>query len=219
MPLDLAILVLGARTSGWICAEGGAADVLDAALELGWQPIPTRPGDSPVGLIRARPGEDANANSLSRRYGLGLFPLHTDGAHFEDPPDVTVLCAETVSATPTLLWAVDLDAADDPAQLTEDLDHGLFCVSDGRSSRLLTARSATGFRYDPGCMTPLDQRARRVVTFFDSMRPRACRHMWQHTPQILVIDNLRALHARGAVSESDRGRKLQRIMCRTGAKK
>lgn len=219
MSLDLAALAARARSSGWSCAQGSASDVVDAATELGWQPIPTRTGDPAVGFVRALSRDAAKGNSLSRRYGLGPFPLHTDGAHLQDPPELTILCSERTSTTPTLLWAIDFQVADDPVKLEEDLDHGLFCIADGRTYRLLTARSAANFRYDPGCMTPLDQRARRVATFFASMRRHAYRHLWQRAPHVLVIDNLRALHSRGPVHVSDRDRTLQRIMYSTGAKK
>lgn len=47
----------------------------------------------------------AATNSLSRRYGRGAFPLHTDGAHRLNPPQFIILtCVEPgVCAVPTML--------------------------------------------------------------------------------------------------------------------
>lgn len=89
-------------------------------------------------------------------------------------------------------------------------------VRSGRDTFLSAARSAEGFRYDPCCMTPCDQRAREAVLYFESQASQAHRHEWTEPDQVLVINNKRALHARTAVSAADVDRELTRIAFHLG---
>ncbi|WP_236825533.1 MULTISPECIES: TauD/TfdA family dioxygenase [unclassified Blastococcus] len=88
---------------------------------------------------------------------------------------------------------------------------GLFMVSSGKERFLAAARDAEGWRYDPGCMSPCDQRAREAVGYFESVAANAYSHHWTEPDQVLVIDNRRALHARAAVSAADGDRALTRV--------
>jgi hypothetical protein len=161
----------------------------------------------------------AHPNSLSAVHGLGQQPLHTDGAHLQVPPDVLVFIAERPSATPTQLWRPDAPGRrSGPLTMSPAaLDHGMFLVRNGRDSFYASAQSESGYRYDPGCMTPRDARAREVHEYFEQQSSRACVHKWSAAYQVLVVDNRRALHARSAVADGDLDRELTRIAFRIGA--
>ena len=160
----------------------------------------------------------AHPNSLSAVYGLGQQPLHTDGAHLQVPPDVLVFICDRPSATSTQLWRPDIPARRRrPLSTTSALSHGMFLVRNGRDSFYAPALSGSGYRYDPGCMTPCDARAREVQEYFEQQLSRASAHVWSAAGQVLVVDNRRALHARSAVAEGDLERELTRIAFRIGA--
>jgi hypothetical protein len=92
----------------------------------------------------------------------------------------------------------------------------MFLVRNGRDSFYAPVLSGSGYRYDPGCMTPCDARAREVQEYFEQQLSRASAHVWS-AGQVLVVDNRCALHARSAVAEGDLERELTRIAFRIGA--
>lgn len=157
----------------------------------------------------------ANAKSLSAVYGRGQQPLHTDGAHLSEPPDILILSAVAPTSVPTLLWR-HMDLVSGLSELDEDIRHGLFTVDDGASTFLAPARTGwtettARLRYDPGCMTPADSRAQRVSAHFEGVVGSATAFEWTHDDQILVIDNRSVLHARAnAVADPDR--EMRRLM-------
>jgi alpha-ketoglutarate-dependent taurine dioxygenase len=65
-------------------------------------------------------------------------------------------------------------------------------------------------------MTPCDQRARRVATYFDDVLKDAHAHTWDSSREVLLIDNRITLHARAQVSPDDEGRVLRRVAFRFG---
>lgn len=199
-------------TRGWACFRGTVEDVLAVGQERGWNPVPIRRGDPILTELRPLTSKQAHPNSHSSRVGLGAQPLHTDGAHLDEPPDLVALVADRSHPTPTLVWVNDARRAP-----LEDLEHGVFAVSDGcrRFSRVAYERGR--IRFDPFCMTPGDARARRVVEFFGSVRADCYVHRWsENISKVLLLDNRRTLHARGAVAAEGPPRRLQRVAFMTG---
>lgn len=160
--------------------------------------------------------KDAKPNTLSSRYGIGIFPFHTDTAFWKLP------------ARWVLLRAVSGDL-DRPTHLQsfQKLFQGV--------SRSLVRRSAwicdpgigrrystisfihegrEGFRYDLNCMTPANNAARQV----DEMVRDRCFDLKGDTikwipNRVAIIDNWAWLHARGDSSAfaGTQSRILQRI--------
>lgn len=92
----------------------------------------------------------------------------------------------------------------------------MFLVRNGRESFYAPALSRdVRYRYDPGCMTPCDARAREVGQYFDEQLGNATAHEWLAAGQLLIIDNRRTLHARSAVADGDLERALTRVAFRT----
>jgi hypothetical protein len=88
--------------------------------------------------------------------------------------------------------------------------HGVFLINGGKESFFDTAWTGRRFRYDPGCMSPCDARARQTVQFFEDAATSAAQHNWTQSGQILLIDNRYSLHARAsAVDEPER--EIERI--------
>jgi hypothetical protein len=221
---DLETLATEARRKGWASGSGDVDSIRKQATALGWAEVAPRRGDPTVSVLRPAAPAHAHPNSLSAVYGLGQQPLHTDGAHMQDPPDLLVLICARPTATPTRLWRPDFRQSP-PASTTTALSHGMFLVRNGRDSFYAPALSGSwalpgsSYRYDPGCMTPCDARSREVREYFEQRLSHAVAHEWTASGQVLVVDNRRSLHARSAVANDDLERELTRIAFRTGPAK
>jgi hypothetical protein len=184
---------------------------------LGWAEIAPRRGDPTVSVLRPAAADAARPRSLSSVYGLGQQPLHTDGAHLSIPPDIVVLIAGGSSSTTTRIWSSGNNMPPQGAP-NAAFWNGMFLVRNGRDSFYAPALSGDlRYRYDPGCMTPCDARAREVARYFEEQLGSALAHEWQAAGQLLVLDNRQTLHGRSAVVEDDVGRELTRITFQTGA--
>jgi hypothetical protein len=218
---DLKTLAATARAKGWGTGQGDVESIRKQAASLGWAEVAPRRGDPTVSVLRPAAAGAAHPRSLSAVYGVGQQPLHTDGAHMQDPPDLLVFISERPSATPTQLWRASIvvrrgSAGTNARVSMAAIDHGMFLVRNGRDSFYAPARSRSGYRYDPGCMTPCDARAREVQEYLDQQLSRATVHEWPDGGQVLVVDNRHTMHARPAVAEGDLDRELTRIAFRIG---
>ncbi|MGA0568626.1 TauD/TfdA family dioxygenase [Rathayibacter sp. KR2-224] len=122
-------------------------------------------------------------------------------------PDIVALYSETRNLTPTLVWR--------PTEsLPESVHEGVFTVDGGRGRFYASAWTESGYRYDPGCMTPADSRAREAAEFFEEARADAVEHRWETPGTLLLFDNRAVLHARAAVVENDGNREIRRVAFR-----
>ncbi|MFI7048964.1 hypothetical protein [Streptosporangium sandarakinum] len=215
MSSTLRTLARSARKKGWAVGPGSISQVQDEAKSLGWIEVPIRRGDPTVTTLRPTPRDKARRNSLSAQYGMDAQPLHTDGAHLIRPPDIVILIGETPNSTPTRLWQ-PLRLDDGVIQVPpEEVCHGVFLVRAGTDSFFATAYTERGYRYDPGCMTPGDARARQAAAFFTEGQKDAIDHHWDQPNMILVINNALVLHGR-ASAHADPARELTRVSFHLG---
>lgn len=158
---------------------------------------------------------NARRHSLSAIFGTGQFPWHTDTAHLTEPVRFIVLAAiECSRATaPTIMtpWRRGISSL-----LSEDdIASALFLVNNGRSSFYagMLPNDARYLRYDPGCMTPVNDAATRVSVQLAEWSP-PDQHVFRWEPGVvLVIDNWNMLHRRGS-TDSTTHRKLLRCYAR-----
>lgn len=224
MPMpDLEQLAASARLDGWTTCSGlpfSPGLWVQRAEKLGWTPVPGRPGEHPVSTLTPRTQEQAHPASISAVHGLAEQPLHTDGAHLRESPDLVVLLPGAVTSTPTLLWSpasklVPPQALD--VSLIEAEEGGVFMIDAGSERRLGSVRGRhVGIKWDPTCMVPLDERARRVADFYAGVQAQAHRHEWNRPGEVLVIDNSKTLHGRAAVVAGGEGRVMHRLAFWTG---
>lgn len=211
--IALESLIAKAQKDGWASASGSIGLVQVSAGLLGLAEVPIRRGDPALATLRPIEQSDAPTRSLSARYGTGNQPLHTDGAHLEQPPDLVFLMCEGTSTTPTRLWRPRRRDNERLVMEPEYVRHGIFLVHNGKNSFFSPAVADARFRYDPGCMTPCDARARQAAEYFEQALELATEHQWDEPNSILVIDNRRALHARASAAEEPE-REVQRIAYR-----
>lgn len=158
--------------------------------------------------VRALEADAARPNTLSSRFGLGEFPLHTDCADDEHPPRYVLLATALPRTAATLVY----DTRDRHGPLADD-GHALFRVAGRRAchySRLRERRPAGSMlRYNPVTHTPLNGAATAVETAIKACRTSADRIDWTNT-RLAVIDNWVCLHGRERVDAAD-GRGLHRL--------
>jgi hypothetical protein len=215
LSVDLAELRRQASSQGWAVCRGSFRHLWVQAQLLHWKEVPVRKGEGAVKELRPVSQSQAQPRSLSAVYGTGAQPLHSDGAHLRTPPDVVVMSCELPSTTPTLIWSnsSNRNSGRVPnALMPESVREGLFVVNSGSDAFLAAAhKSDTGWRFDPGCMTPADQRAREAEEYIAGLRESAFVHEWSEKDTILLVDNRISLHARAAVREGDEGRVIRRV--------
>ncbi len=209
--IALKALAAAAQENGWATVEGSMESLGWQVRFSDWALIPSRKNGPQVETLTPTTAQAAPKQSLSATYGQGAQPLHTDGAHHPNAPDLVILSVDEPSAVPTLLWR--LDRKELSVQTWSDLRHGLFTVRTGDDAFLAPAFTDGRLRFDPGCMTPSDARARRVVEFFEAKRDDAALHQWSSPGTLLAIDNRMVLHAR-ASAEEEPGRVLRRASIR-----
>lgn len=202
---DLAQLANEANRVGWATGRLTCRNIELAAAALRWSAVENRRGDAGASVLRPIASDSAHPASISALVGSARQPLHTDGAHLRRPPRWVVLHAEQPNDTPTLLCRLRRSAGKG-ATVPATADGGVFKVTNGQDRFLSTLwTDATGWRWDPGCMQPGDQRAREAAQFLASLEDQCEQHDWTESNQVLVIDNRQMLHARAdATADPDR---------------
>ncbi|MFC5694521.1 TauD/TfdA family dioxygenase [Pseudomonas sp. GCM10022186] len=169
--------------------------VYSIALELG----PIRASRKRRGLVdHLRPTNTwaANPRSLSAVYGTGEFPWHTDGAHWPVPPRYLVIaCAQaSPAAATTFVW----DARQCESINSAIASRAVFRISNGARSFYSTATSSLRpyYRYDPGCMSPMDSAAKVLQEAIEQEGASVTSQITWKPGLIAIIDNWRCLHRR-----------------------
>ncbi|RIZ40667.1 hypothetical protein CIK02_13650 [Pseudomonas putida] len=204
------------HANGWASLhlpDDSASVIQQAALEIAFslgQPKTTRRGGPLVDVLTPTNTQSANLRSLSARYGLRPFPWHTDGAHWDTPPRYLVMgCLE---AAPRVAQTFLYEGSGFAPLNVDGARSSIFRVANGSNSFYTTARGTSDryYRFDPGCMTPMDAGAHEIVRAIDLFEP-ADEHAitWQ-AGMLLLLDNWRFLHRRGAAQGSTE-RKLLRV--------
>lgn len=205
------------RDGFWVGTATSEEEVLAIAASLG-EPVRACRTAPLLHLLMPVAAGDAPAYSLSAAHGLGEFPFHTDGAHHRRPPRWVVMrCAEPgPGGRPTLL----ADGARLPLNERQwrEVERAVWWVrSGGRgfpTSIVKRWQDQWLVRYDRGCMTPADRAFVAAGELFEETLHGAAyvRLQWQRNA-VVVFDNWRMLHARGAADGGDAGiRCLQRIL-------
>lgn len=177
------------------------------------------PGRTLVQPLSARPQEESPEKSMSGRFGLDEFPLHTDGAHWHRPPRFVLLrSANGRSSTSTIL-------VDSQSFLTAELRRDWGCATwkvtgiarPFACSMMFEIGSVLAMRWDPCCLSPYGRRAQRLASVIDETL--ACARgkngvsvEWMNSREVLVIDNWRLLHSRPALASRGERRELRRVL-------
>jgi hypothetical protein len=216
---DINALAGRVRRDGWFksaVAEMGhdLRSAPEAVATLLGNPVTGRAGRK-IEPLKPTKQVSANAKSLSVMHGLGPFPMHTDGAHWLQPPRFIVLVCASPGTSPvptTLVRFRDLQVT---ASERARLESAPFLVRNGRRSFYSTICSPSRMfiRYDAGCMEPQGPESEASLRLIaDRAKEVGCRPVHWQTGDVLVIDNWDVLHGRGlGPSEASNDRKLLRV--------
>jgi hypothetical protein len=216
--LELETLFEETQRNGWAAGAMSVVALRNQMEKLRWKGVPIRRSEEFFASLRPTATEDAPTASLSAIYGLGNQPLHTDGAHLENPPNIVILTSELPNATPTRLWTLapgnKLPREDFPFHA---FGNGVFLVTGQGQNFFSPCLVGGNLRFDPGCMKACDERALQVVSYLNAAQSESVEHDWATKKGILMIDNQKTLHSRAAVHTGDLEREIIRVAVMTQA--
>jgi len=161
----------------------------------------------------------ARPNTASSLYGLDQFPMHTDFAHWPNPPRFLLFrsVGET-SSIPTCI--LDSRRLNLDSNLGLDLKRAVWRVTRVSRQFLCSASIAHSgkhyLRWDPSVMVPYGDVATKIQPKLKHLLNEVgnCYSetiLWKNNQQVLILDNWRMLHSRPAVPLQHVGRRLERI--------
>ena len=207
---------------GWVELHGAVGDdpersLLALAGTLG-EVVPSRPRSDLIDRLRPARAESARLPSLSRRYGTGAFPLHTDTAHWPTPARyILVVCLHPGRLRRGTLL-VQFPSLQFNRQEEVVLRSGVFLVRNARASWYSTVLSSERpyVRFDPGCMVPATADGHEASRILQERIAASfpTRIDWTRG-KLVILDNWRLLHGREA-AEGDEDRVLLRVLVMAG---
>ncbi len=174
-------------------------------------------GFAEVQVLTPRRLENSTPNTYSGNFGYGIFPLHTDLAHWARPPRYVALrCVQGASDVPT--FALDgngLLARFGSLTMRRTLVQPRRPL--GGSRALLRLREVLGpdtsfIRWDSIFLRPATPASHETFQAVgDYLRRTAAQNVTLRNPgDTLILDNWRMLHGRGAVPEHSYDRRVER---------
>lgn len=165
-------------------------------------------------LLRPLAIEEAAPRSLSKQYGRGPQPWHTDLAHRLCPARFVLLACVHPGRAVVATELSDTTASLEPC-LAEAGKSEPFLVRGGRHAFYATVMDQRSgrVRYDPACMSPTSSAGSRLAKAIESQQMTAAVE-WKQG-HILILDNWRMLHRRQDASEAT-GRVLARVYVSEG---
>ena len=214
---DPSTLLASLTQSGWVRHIVESADAVVSEIGRIGDLLGTRTAGRAGALeeiVEPQTSDEAHPRSLSAQYGLNALPFHVELSHRPRPCHYLLLgCINpgSRSATTMLLDWRTLGFSQEELHLLESAP---ILVRSGRHSFYSTALSPDRafLRYDPGCLEAVDERGRAALRVVEHRLARGSpdAHEWR-LGDILIIDNWRVLHGRGASAHGS-GRRLARIL-------
>lgn len=201
---------------GWTLVTGinTQSDLLELARSIG-RPLPTPTGEL-IKVLTPTPQANARRATLSKTYGTGAFPLHTDTAFWPVPSRYVVLRANgDTRRDTTILTFTDL-IGEGPEQLSTLIDRSVWRVRTPSARFYCSMRfrcgRAAGWRYDAQCMIPVNSASANVQEILNELISRAQLRLINWTGDVAaVLCNWHVLHGRGAAPPNEGNRILERV--------
>lgn len=157
-----------------------------------------------VDLLEPRPSRDGGDRSLSGRYGLGEFPLHTDCAHHAIPPRFGAMRL----ASPASDRDTNIVDCHQLIARRSDFARAVCLVSGGQvaffSKPFVQSGSFVGLRWDPGCMRAASVFEREVEDFASALDALPRLRVEWTSSDVLLWDNWRIAHGRSEAEVGSR---------------
>lgn len=177
---------------------------LDLANHIGeifiYAPIPT------VQSIKPKTREASRVGSLSYRFGLSSFPLHTDMAHLDLPPRYILLRAinpsNEVKTTITKFEESTIKLTSSILKPKVKNLKRLFCIEERHSSQSIR-------RWDESMFVPYSTNAKKFCEWLKKCKMHEVELV--NSGDFIIIDNWSCLHGRTNVNHKSINRKLERV--------
>jgi hypothetical protein len=198
--------------------KGSQATLFELAGRLG-DPVPVRRGGPTLDRLVPVDRDAAPSRTLSALYGVGRFPMHTDAASHRIPPRFLLLRFDGREATTTPTQLLDFNSLDLGPREMAALRREVWLVRGGVGRTFYTtilSRTSIGqmVRFDPGCMEPaLGTDSRGLPALLEAFEGVEPVDVYWQPEEIVVIDNWRFVHGRGAV-DLEHDRVLERVLVR-----
>lgn len=197
--------------NGWLEVEFEKFNSLFEFASYYGRPVGSRLSSVAGDILRPMSQSDTKKYSMSRKYGLGVFPYHTDCAYYTRPPRFIFFRATNTdtSCATMLLRLSDLNLS---IKELKCLQSGL-CIVKGYMKSFYSSYLENGiFRWDIDCIEPLDKEAciagelvgNRISVF------KPYKYYWGDKNKVLIVDNWQVIHAREQCGNNNRA--LERIL-------
>jgi alpha-ketoglutarate-dependent taurine dioxygenase len=201
------------ESNGWLELENISSDheLIRISRTLGQ--IVLQGSDELIYKLNPNNGEKGIKGTFSNRFGYGYFPLHTDTAFWTIPVRYILLSATRISSCNTILTSASCLLDQLSVNERKEAERAIFKIktihSQFYSSLLFTENNIMGIKYDPTCMTPVNNCAKKFVKKMEEIKPNLKEIKWSGNNAV-IIDNWKALHGRGIASINET-RELKRI--------
>lgn len=192
-------------------ASDPEVSTLDVAASLG--SVLELDGIDAVQTLVPRNAEEVGEHRYSGLHGMGMFPLHTDLAHWHVPPRYLVLrCVVPAADVPTHF--IHTRHVFGP-EAGDTLKRALFRPRRRQGGRLTCVRLSEGecYRWDSTFISPVNRIAHelrsRIMTRLATHRSISL--SLNHGGDCLLVDNWKVLHGRAPVPSGAAHRKLERV--------
>jgi len=201
----IACCISTAVRNGWGVSDAAPIGIsmsdFEAAIRVFGEPLIARTRKAGAEVLTPTESQCAKKASLSKAYGLGAFPYHTDAAHWPRPPRYLVLYGYSdEQERPTVLvpW---VDVLDRLSSVNSDaVMRATFLVRSGKHSHYCAMNLGEPHlvRLDFTCMTPATEDGyalkRECAEYLLSVLPEK---VYWRPGRVAVIDNWAILHGRG----------------------
>lgn len=188
--------------------------LLALAQSLG-QPVCGRNKRDLIETLRPTIKDFAKPNSLSNRFSLSAFPFHCDTAHWATPCNYLILGCANPGKCGRRTVLLNVDKMVSSPRESELLESSVFLIKNGRQSFYGSIIQHNGLfvRFDPGCMTPTDEKSGQALELFQKKINEAevAEVKWTKN-RILIINNWRILHGRSMPLQPCSSRELRRVL-------
>ncbi len=177
--------------------------------------VPSRGGANNIDRLQPTTAFAPTRRSLSNIHADGAFPLHADTAHWITPCRYAVLACLDPGSGDRSTALLDVHSLTLTAEERLLLHSTPLRVANSRQSFFSTILSKTRqyVRFDRGCMSPVTSDGHRALAVFAERRwDKSIEQVQWQAGQVLIIDNWRCLHGRGAASRPDGERSLLRVL-------
>ena len=203
------------KEDGFALVAGVApSDLLPIAQNLG-HPAPDTNDPAVVRDLHPQAASSAAPNTLSGRHGTGAFPFHTETAYWQRPARYVLLYCVNPGAGKRPTLVADVLGKLSPSNI-QTLSSELWVVGRRRhpflASLIENATSGLRLRFDTECMRPVDRSALGPTIMARLLERRAPAIVEWKAGDLLILDNFRVVHGRGASAKPDGDRHLRRVL-------